>query len=62
MARIRERLGVGNTYFAAMKNKMGKKGDRFGLISDFWQFMQENPKFRQGDVYRRKSKNLVGSV
>jgi hypothetical protein len=53
MAKIRERLGISESHFSAIKNKMGLRHVRFGLMSAFTRFFQENPGFKQADVYHR---------
>lgn len=59
MAKIRERLGVGQTYFSAMKASMGAKSRRMGFLSEFSQFLKDNPDFKQGDVYPRKRESVA---
>lgn len=54
MSEIRKQIGVGSTLFAAMKNKMGLSSARFGLLSQFTKFFNENPTFRTKEVYHRK--------
>jgi hypothetical protein len=53
MAKIRERLQISESHFSAIKNKMGLRHVRFGLMSAFTKFFQENPNFKQVDVYHR---------
>lgn len=59
MAKIREHLGVGESYFSAMKNAMGLKYAQMGFLSDFSKFLRENPTFRQSDIYPRKPKPVA---
>ena len=51
MSAIRAQLGVGVSYFAAMKSRMGLAGARLGLMSRFTKFVSDNPGFRLTDVY-----------
>lgn len=54
MAEIKARLGVGNSYFSAIKSRMGMTGFKgVGLLSAFTEFIAANPGFRQKDVYHR---------
>lgn len=53
MARIREMLGVKNTYFSALKKAMGLSEARMGFLSVFSNFIKENPGFKQTDIYHR---------
>jgi len=53
MDRIRETLGVSGSFFSAMKRRMGLANVRFGFLSSFADFIQQNPTFKQADVYHR---------
>lgn len=53
MDKIRKMLGVSGSFFAAMKMRMGLSHVRIGFVSQFADFIRENPTFKQSDVYHR---------
>lgn len=53
MSNIRQQLGVGHSFFAAMKQRMGLQHVQLGFMSQFAEFLRENPTFKQSEVYHR---------
>jgi hypothetical protein len=45
-------LGIGLTYGAALKKRLGLKG-RFVFVSDMRKFLKQNPDFQIADVYSK---------
>lgn len=62
MTQIRAALGVGETFFSAMKKAMGLREARMGFLLQFNRFLRENPTFKQSDVYHRPGCRCVDCV
>ena len=49
----RKILGLGASFFSAVKSRMGLKNRKRVLLSHVRRWLRDNPEFRETDVYHR---------
>jgi hypothetical protein len=51
------RTPMGASRFSAIKRKLGLSNRRYVLVSELRRFLNDNPGFRESEVYARKPNN-----